>query len=123
MIDDSFIDGMKTFFLIFIFSILLIFAASGQEEKSPIVTFLNKRGYFFPCTTERNLIPDSLQRWPDTLYYNTPYKARLLGSPTIPISFSRIEYSKGAYQVTPTISIGYGYTWFNGDFIFNENDK
>src|SRR5207237_392017 len=24
---------------------------------------------------------------------------------------------------SPSISIGYGYTWFFGDFIFNENDK
>jgi glycerol uptake facilitator-like aquaporin len=29
----------------------------------------------------------------------------------------------GNYVVTPTIAIGYGYTWFYGDFIFNENDK
>jgi hypothetical protein len=47
----------------------------------------------------------------------------VLGSPTIPISFSKIEYVDGGYEVSPSISIGYGYTWFTGDFIFNENDK
>jgi hypothetical protein len=51
------------------------------------------------------------------------YKPQLLGSATIPISFSRIEMIDGKYEVSPTLSIGYGYTWFTGDFIFNENDK
>jgi len=46
-----------------------------------------------------------------------------LGSPTIPISFSKIELINGKYEVTPTVSIGFGYTWFTGKFIFNENDK
>lgn len=95
----------------------------GQEEKSPIVNFLNKRGYHFPSTINNENIADSLKKWPDTLYYNTVYKAKLFGSPTIPISFSKIEYVNGKYEVSPTISIGYGYTWFFGDFIFNENDK
>jgi hypothetical protein len=93
-----------------------------ENEKSPIVKYLFKRGYHFPGP-ERDALPDSMKKWPDTVYYNTPYKATLLGSPTIPISFSRIEYVKGKYQVSPSISIGYGYTWFTGDFIFNENDK
>ena len=77
----------------------------------------------FPDSSAQKKFPDSLQKWPDTLYYNTVYVPRLSGSPTIPISFSRIEYTDGKYQVSPTISIGYGYTWFTGDFIFNENDK
>jgi hypothetical protein len=102
--------------------LLAILLANAQEEKSPITQYLYKRNYQFPDST-RPAIPDSLKKWPDTLFYNTIYKARLLGSPTIPISFSRIENVNGNYVVTPTIAIGYGYTWFYGDFIFNENDK
>ena len=71
---------------------------------------------------------DSLQKWPKTLwpktlYYNTIYVAKFLGSPTIPFSFNGIEYIKGSFQVDPVISIGFGYTLFTGDFIFNEIDK
>ena len=113
---------MKTLFLCLLTlgSTLISF---GQEDKSPIVKFITKRGYQFPTTLNNGNIPDSIKKWPDTLYYNTVYKAKLLGSPTIPISFSKIEYVNGKYEVSPTISIGYGYTWFFGDFIFNENDK
>lgn len=111
----------KIFLLLFFYSFLVY--ANAQDDKSPIVKYLYSRGYEFPDTPKREIMPDSLRQWPDTLYYNTVYKARLLGSPTIPISFSHIEYSRGQYQVSPTISIGYGYTWFFGDFIFNENDK
>jgi len=95
----------------------------GQEEKSPTVKFLNKRGYKFPDTSVTQSIPDGPKKWPDTVFYNTVYKASLLGSPTIPISFSKIEHINGKYQVTPSVSVGFGYTWFFGDFIFNENDK
>ena len=114
----NFITNLCIFIL---FSSVVI--AQEQEEKSPIVEFLFKRGYTFPSDTVKKNLPDSLKKWPDTLYYNTVYEAKLLGSPTIPISFSRIEYVNGKYEVSPTISIGYGYTWFSGDFIFNENDK
>jgi hypothetical protein len=110
----------------FCFFVLIISAASAQDslkEKSPIVQFLYKRHYAFPDSLGQNKIPDSLKKWPDTVYYNTVYVAKILGSPTIPISFSKIEYQNGKYEVSPTISIGYGYTWFTGDFIFNENDK
>jgi hypothetical protein len=114
---------------IFFFLCLVVFALSVckaqpvKDEKSPIVKFLYKRGYRFPDETYKRKIPDSLRQWPDTLYYNTVYRAKLLGSPTIPISFSQIEYIDKAFVVSPTISLGYGYTWFFGDFIFNENDK
>ena len=112
----------KIIFLAYITTASLV--SNGQEdEKSPIVNFLNLRGYTFVNRDSVNSIPDSLKKWPDTLYYNTVYRAKLLGSPTIPISFSKIEYVNGEYQVSPSISIGYGYTWFKGDFIFNENDK
>lgn len=94
--------------------------ARGQEDKSPTVEFLIQRGYTFPDAQKTSIRSD---QWPDTIYYNTAYQATLLGSPTIPISFSRLEYRNGAYVVTPTISIGYGYEWFFGHFIFNENDK
>src|ERR1041385_8371035 len=92
--------------LLFFISITFIAAA---QEKSPTAEFLLKRGYAFPETTKMVSVPDSLKKWPDTVYYNTPYKAKLLGSPTIPFSFSRIERINGKYQLSPTISIGYGY--------------
>ena len=101
----------------------IISTVYGSDGKSPTVTFLNKRGYKFPDTSIIQSIPDSLKKWPDTVFYNTVYKAILLGSPTIPISFSKIENINGKYQVTPSVSVGFGYTWFFGDFIFNENDK
>jgi hypothetical protein len=106
---------------------LLVFASSivvaQEENNSPIVKFLIKRGYIFPDSLKGRVLPDSLKQWPDTLYYNTAYKSTLLGSMTIPISFSSIEITKGNYVVSPTVSLGVGYTWFWGDFIFNENDK
>jgi len=112
----------KIVFIIYL--VLTSFIVNGQnDEKSPIVNFLNKRGYTFANRDSVNSISDSLKKWPDTLYYNTVYRATLLGSPTIPISFSKIEQVNGEYQVSPSISLGYGYTWFKGDFIFNENDK
>ncbi len=118
----------KTGILSVLLVMVVLFADAHEkdtlgEEKGPISQFLEKRGYEFPDSTKNKFAPDTSEKWPDTLYYNTPYHARLLGSPTIPISFSRIEYRDGAYQVTPTLSIGYGYAWFTGEFIFNENDK
>jgi hypothetical protein len=97
-------------------------AFSQTEEKSPIVQYLYKRGYNFPVPGKET-VPDSLKQWPDSVYYNTAYHATLLGTPIIPLSFTRIVYVNGKYQVSPSISIGYGYSWFVGDFIFNENDK
>lgn len=114
----------KKSYVFFICLIAFALDSNGQEEeKSPIVNFLKQRGYSFARREARLAIPDSLKKWPDTLYYNTVYRATLLGSPTIPISFSKIEHVNGKYQVSPSISLGYGYTWFKGDFIFNENDK
>lgn len=106
--------------------LIFIVAASAQpknKDKSPTVQFLIKRGYVFNDTTTSDTTIIKTKRWPDTLYYNTIYVSKLLGSPTIPISFSRIEYIDGKYQVSPTISLGLGYTWFTGHFVFNENDK
>ncbi len=114
---------MKTIFLLLISLIILTQTSNSQEEKSPTVKFLNKRGYTFKDSILVNSSTESLRKWPDTLYYNTSYKAVLLGSPTIPISFSKIELVNGNYEVAPTVSIGYGYTWFTGKFIFSENDK
>ncbi len=113
----------KVFVLLFLYLLITSIVSAQVGEKSPIVRFLAKRGYTFPVLADKKISLDTLKKWPDTLYYNTVYKAKLLGSPTIPISFSRIEYINGSYEVSPTISIGYGYTWFTGDFIFNENDK
>jgi hypothetical protein len=113
------------FFVCFVFSTLIgqdIF----EEDKRPIPNFLIKRGYVFPDSTKEVNLSGNRQ-WPDTLYYNTPYKSKLLGTLTIPISFSNIEFhgvkTKDSLAVSPTISIGIGYTWFLGDFIFDENDK
>lgn len=116
-------QAMKIILLFFYFSLLINYTYGQQEDKSPIVKFLNKRGYSFSNPDSLKHIPDSLRKWPDTLYYNTVYKAKLFGSPTIPISFSKIEHINGKYEVSPSISLGYGYTWFTGDFILNENDK
>ncbi len=113
----------KSLTLLFFLIVTISLAIAQEDDKSPITRFLVKRNYSFPDSPDKKDIPDSLKKWPDTLYYNTVYKAKLLGSPTIPISFSRIEYINGQYEVSPTISVGYGYTWFFGDFIFNENDK
>jgi hypothetical protein len=112
---------MKIF--LFIICSLLFISANAQQEKSPIVQFLLKRGYTFPDSIRQSHLPDSLKKWPDTVYYNTTYRSRLLGTPTLPFSFSRLELVDGKYQLSPTISIGYGYAWFLGKFIFNENDK
>src|SRR3954468_1201759 len=99
-------------------TLLMIFAAMAAvaqmpsdtdsigREKSPTLKFLNKRGFVFADTVRKNIRVDSLKKWPDTLYYNTVYRAKLLGSPTIPISFSKIERVNGKYEVSPTISIG-----------------
>jgi len=109
--------------LLFTIVFFTISIAKGQEDESPLMQFLSRRGYVFPGSTHKSILSDSLKQWPDTLFYNTPYKSTLLGSMTIPISFSNIEISKGNYLVSPTVSLGIGYTWFWGDFIFNENDK
>jgi hypothetical protein len=101
-------------------ALLVTSVAIGQEvPKSPTAKFLYKRGYTFPGAPRSK----RSDRWPDTLFYNTTYRAKMMGSPTIPITFSRAEFVDGKYQVTPTISVGYGYTWFFGHFIFSENDK
>ncbi len=114
---------MKALLLLICFSIVVISAGSAQNGSSPTVQFLNKRGYKFPGDTTKKPQPDSLKKWPDTLYYNTIYKPHLMGSPTIPISFSKIDYVNGAYVLTPTISVGYGYTWFFGTMMFTEYDE
>ena len=104
----------------------LVFASSaiiGQNDQGPITKFLLKKGYQFPDSSKGYINPAKAKKWPDTLYYNTAYKSDLMGSITIPISFSSIEIAKGNYEVSPTVSLGLGYTWFWGDFIFNENDK
>lgn len=109
--------------IFFLFAAVFFFTTSkAQEVKSPTALYLYKWAYVFPDTT-RAAVMDSSDKWPDTLYFNTVYQPKLLGSPTIPVSFSRIELVDGKYQVSPTISLGYGYTWFTGNFIFNETDK
>ena len=114
---------LKFLFLFLVSILLLADAIRAQVEKSPTAQYLYKWGYIFPDSTAANDQPDSLDKWPDTLYFSTVYQPKLLGSPTIPISFSRIELSSDTFQVTPVISLGYGYTWFTGNFVFSEIDK
>ena len=108
--------------LFLMLSFFMISVAIGQAEKSPTAKFLYKRGYTFPGDSKSTA--KRTDKWPDTLYYNTTYKTKLLGSPTIPITFSQVQFiNSSQYGITPSISIGYGYTWFFGRFIFSENDK
>jgi hypothetical protein len=114
---------MKNILLIFATVIFTISTTKGQDSLNPITQFLLKKGYTFPGSVKKNNIPDSLRQWPDTLYYNTTYKSTLLGSITIPFYFSNVELRDGKIQLSPAVNIGVGYTWFWGDFIFNEDDK
>src|SRR5580704_4326904 len=114
---------MKSCLSSILFIVFINSVAVAQEVQSPIVKFLIKRGYNFPDSARKNSTPLSLRKWPDTLFYNTMYKSPLLGSLNIPISFSNIEFTRGQYVVSPTVSLGIGYTWFFGNFTFNENDK
>jgi hypothetical protein len=105
---------------------LIIFSCSlaiGQDLRSPNSKFLTKRGYTFPDSTNKGTLAFGNRQWPDTMYYSTMYKSRLLGSLTIPITFNSLHVSNGEGIVSPNVSIGLGYTWFYGDFIFNEDDK
>ncbi len=105
---------MKSFLLLCL-SFFLISYAVGQDifasDQRPIPHFLTKRGYVFPDSVKGNNTVINYQ-WPDSLYYNTVYKSKLMGSLTVPISFSNIELNHGNYVLSPTISLGIGYTWF-----------
>ena len=114
---------MKHFLLIPLFAVFINSFADAQDTRNPNTKFLTKRGYNFPDSGEKNDLPGKVSQWPDTLYYNTMYRARLMGSLTIPITFSSVQISNGDAIVSPNVSLGMGYTWFYGDFIFNENDK
>jgi len=106
--------------------IVLIFSSSyaiGQDTRNPISKFLDKRGYTFPDSAKNPIQPDIQNKWPDTLYYYTAYKSKLMGSFTVPITFSSIKIANGEALTSPNISLGLGYTWFYGDFIFEEDDK
>jgi hypothetical protein len=111
---------MKKILILFI---LISSVAIGQDTINPIVKFLAAKKYKFPDSVQKSTTHKSNPQWPDTLYYNTAYKANLLGSVTIPISFSSIELAKGNYEVSPTVGLGLGYTWFYGNFTFEEDDR
>jgi hypothetical protein len=114
---------MKSIFTIFSFLVFTVSIASGQDTRSPISIFLTKRGYTFPDSTKKKNLSGKTSQWPDTLYYNTLYKSKLMGSLTVPITFTSIELTNGDALITPNISLGLGYTWFYGNFMFNEDDK
>jgi hypothetical protein len=103
--------------------ILSVSFAMAQDTRSPNSKFLDKRGYTFPDSVNTNILPRESKQWPDTLYYSTMYKARLMGSLTIPITFSSVRLSNGEAIVGSNFSLGLGYTWFYGNFVFNEDDK
>ena len=94
-----------------------------QKEVRPTVTFLQKHGYVFPPEGAPPAVIVPQTKWPETVYYNTEYKSPLLGSFTVPYSFAKIERNNGKFQVSPVISLGLGYNFFVGDFIFGENDR
>jgi len=115
---------MKHSLYIIVFGIFAVSTVTGQEKESPISKFLIKRGYTFPDSAKNLDYAGKSKQWPDTLYYNTPYRAKkLMGSLTLPITFSSIEITNGNAVVSPNVSLGLGYTWFWGDFIFDEDDK
>jgi hypothetical protein len=114
---------MKQFLLFTLLLILVHAATNAQDTRNPNTKFLTKRGYSFPDSAKANTLPPTVSQWPDTLYYNTMYKAPIMGSLTIPITFSSIEISNGDAIVSPNVSLGIGYTWFFGNFVFNEDDK
>jgi hypothetical protein len=114
---------MKSFFTIFCFLLFSVSIVTAQDDRSPISIFLTKRGYTFPDSTKKKNLSGKVSQWPDTLYYNTLYKCRIMGSLTVPITFTSIELTNGDALITPNISLGLGYTWFYGNFMFNEDDK
>jgi len=114
---------MKSIFTILCFLVFTISIATAQDTRSPISIFLTKRGYTFPDSTKKKNLSGKVSQWPDTLYYNTLYKSKMMGSLTIPITFSSIQITNGDAGVSPNISLGLGYTWFYGNFMFNEDDK
>lgn len=114
---------MKKRVFLLVLSFIVSALVFGQDNKSPNFKFLTKRGYVFPGTNKQSLAVTRETQWPDTLFYNTVYKSSLLGSPIIPISFDRIDLKDGNYQIGSDLSLGFGYTWFFGDFTFNENGK
>ncbi len=114
---------MKHILSLLLFFIFLHTIVLAQDTRNPNTKFLTKRGYNFPDSGVKNCQPGKPCQWPDTVFYNTMYKCRLMGSLTIPITFSSIRISDGDAIVSPNVSLGMGYTWFYGDFIFNEDDK
>ncbi|MCX6257423.1 MAG: hypothetical protein NTW49_05945 [Bacteroidia bacterium] len=114
---------MKRTVFLLVLSVIVTTLIFGQDQKSPNYKFLIKRGYVFPGTLKQSQVISQETQWPDSLFYNTVYSATLLGSPTIPISFDRIEFKNGDYSIGSSLSLGYGYTWFLGDLTFNENGK
>jgi len=114
---------MKSTLTILSFLVFSVYIAAGQDERSPISIFLTKRGYNFPDSAKKNNLSGKESQWPDTLYYNTLYKSKIMGSLTVPITFTSIELTNGDALITPNISLGLGYTWFYGSFMFNEDDK
>ncbi|HTB07387.1 MAG TPA: hypothetical protein VK806_10590 [Bacteroidia bacterium] len=114
---------MKHLFPLLLFLVFISSGVVGQDLRNPNTKFLTKRGYTFPDSTKKYAMSGKISQWPDTMYYNTMYRAKLMGSLTIPITFSSIEISNGNAVVSPNVSLGLGYTWFYGDFVFNEDDK
>jgi hypothetical protein len=119
---------MILIFSIWLFPILPLLAqdTNSQENQTASEKFLS-RYYSISTDTTRELKYFSAiksandPKWPSTMYYNTEYTAGLFGTPTIPITFNRLQIKDGKAQLGTSISMGVGYTWFFGDFTFLED--
>ncbi|NPV01493.1 MAG: hypothetical protein HPY53_08945 [Brevinematales bacterium] len=122
---------MEKIFFIFLFNIVfysVCFTQEANSKKSEIQEFFEHENPEYNKTHIESLtIGTNAQetKWPKVLYYNTPYCGGLLGTPTIPISFSRLVYSPDTKELylEPSFSIGVGYTFFTGEFYFTEDNK
>jgi hypothetical protein len=55
------------------------------------------------------------------MYYNTAYTSPIMGTPSIPVTFNRIDYKDGRASQGATLSLGLGYTLFFGSFTIEED--
>jgi len=114
---------MKRFVASMLLVLFIVVPATSQDEtkriESDSAKFMRING----------IVPGAKgfagSKFPEALYYNIPYYGGLLGSPYIPISFSRVIWNITDKNISlePNLSIGGGYTFFFGDFSFTEDGK
>jgi len=85
--------------------------AREKKIKSSAIT-----GPLSPKTSESFL--------PEHMYYDMPMRGGLIGTPTIPISFSRLVYDipSAQWNLVPNLAIGVGYTWMVGNFTITKEN-